>query len=224
MREGLGVFDGFLFGIVGAPRLSMGARVLRAQVLTTEIAFPYLPLYSQAYRDFIPSMADNNPTGAADFINAAPGMVQRVLEEVRLACLAASVGCSYLLEGKIFFSPSSSPLVHYSGHKIVVVLDLSNVDIDTQKSGTGNRPTPPFGGIDKEVGIFVAGVITEPNEDVTEASQRGHVAGGSVQLPKKRKRVTTKKLSDKCLVPAAGDEGVSKKKKRGEGVSDSRGV
>ncbi|GAA0139880.1 hypothetical protein LIER_01340 [Lithospermum erythrorhizon] len=46
-----------------------------------EIAFPYLPLYSLPYRDFISPMADNSPQDAVGFTSVAPVTVQRILEE-----------------------------------------------------------------------------------------------------------------------------------------------
>ncbi|GAA0159943.1 hypothetical protein LIER_16612 [Lithospermum erythrorhizon] len=144
MRGSLGVLIGSLLGATGAPRLSKGARALRDLVLTPEISFPYLPLYSLPYHDFILPMADKTPTNTAGFIGAALGTVQSILREVRLARLFASMGGSYLSEGKVSFSLTSSPLFHYSRSRVVVVPDPSNIEDDTHESGTGNHPTLPL--------------------------------------------------------------------------------
>ncbi|GAA0146935.1 hypothetical protein LIER_06762 [Lithospermum erythrorhizon] len=114
--EGRGVMRGSLDVLFGS---LLGVR---------EIPFPYLPLYSLPYHDFTLLMADKTPNDAASFTNAAPGTVQSILREVCLAQLVASMGGSYLLEGKVSFSPSSSPIVHYSNRRIVVVSDPSNDD------------------------------------------------------------------------------------------------
>ncbi|GAA0154371.1 hypothetical protein LIER_43275 [Lithospermum erythrorhizon] len=129
-------------------------------------------------------MADNSPQDAAGFTNTTPGTIRRILEEVSLACLAASVGGSYLLEGKILFSPSTSPLIHYPNNKIVVVPDPSNVDTGTQESGTGHRSAPPSDGRDnEEAEIFAASVITDPNVDV-KGRMRGSGNCSTVQKKK----------------------------------------
>ncbi|GAA0183631.1 hypothetical protein LIER_31009 [Lithospermum erythrorhizon] len=181
--------------VLGAPRWSIGATVLRALVLTPEIPFTYLPLYSLPYHHFTIFMADKTPNDAAGFPSAAPGTVQSILREVRLARLVASMGGSYLLEGNVPFSPSSSPIVHYSNRRIVVVLDPSNADTGVHESIIGNRPTPPSGGRDnEEAKTFAASVITEPITDVTGGAR------GSGEDPSKKKGA---RVSQTLVVPPA---------------------
>ncbi|GAA0186611.1 hypothetical protein LIER_33899 [Lithospermum erythrorhizon] len=177
--RGLSILLGYLLGVMGAPRWYIGARAFRALVLTLEIPFPYLPLYTLPYHDFVFPMADDAPTNVAGFTNVVSGTVQSILREIRLARLVASIGGPYLLEGKEPFSPASSPFI----------------------SGTGSRSTPPSGRRDHKAEMFPASVITDPDASATKTSQGGYVAVDTVHMSKKRKRVTTKKTSGKVAAP-----------------------
>ncbi|GAA0153548.1 hypothetical protein LIER_11760 [Lithospermum erythrorhizon] len=119
--------------------------------------------------------------------------VQGVLNEIRLARLIASVGGSYILEGKVPFSRSSSPCVHHSHILVVMVPDPSDRNVGVQGLIYGSAPTPGSSGRNVEdAKVFTTSVITDPNTVITEASRGRHVEAKTIQMTKKRKRAVAK--------------------------------
>ncbi|GAA0157915.1 hypothetical protein LIER_15071 [Lithospermum erythrorhizon] len=141
-------------------------------------------------------MANENigNSGAGAQGNPRSKVIQGVLNEVRLARLIASMGGSYILGGRVPFSRTSSPRVHHSHRRVVVVPDPSDRNVGVQGLIYGGVPTPKAGGRDiEDVEVFATSVNNNPNTDVTGVSGERHVEAETIQMFKKRKRATAKR-------------------------------